>query len=67
MGQDSVFFQAKILGIFEMIGDWKLKDAYLEGIKNVIPGDVQRVAQKYLIEDQRTVGILIPIKGQTSQ
>jgi zinc protease len=67
MGQDSVFFQAEILGIFEMIGDWRLKDAYLEGIKNVTPGDVQRVAQKYLIEDKRTVGILIPIKGQISQ
>jgi len=62
MGQDSVFFQAKMLGIFEMIGDWRLKDKYLEGIRKVTPEEVQRVAKKYLIEDKRTVGVLIPIK-----
>ncbi len=62
MGQDSIYFQAEILAIFEMIGDWRLKDKYLEGIKNVKPEDVQKVAKKYLIEDKRTVGILIPIK-----
>ena len=67
MGQDSIFFQARMLGIFEMIGDWRLKDEYLEGIKKVTPGDVQRVARKYLIEDERTVGILIPVKGQGSK
>ncbi len=63
MGQDSVFFQAEILAIFEMIGDWRLKDKYLEGIKKVAPKEVQRVANKYLIEDKRTVGILIPTKN----
>lgn len=64
MGQDSVFFQAEMLGMFEMLGDWRLKDKYLEGIKNVTPEDVRRVAQKYLIEDKRTVGILIPTKSE---
>lgn len=62
MGQDSIFFQAEMLGMFEMIRDWRLKDKYLEGIKKVTPEDVQRAAKKYLIEDKRTVGILIPIK-----
>ncbi len=62
MGQDSIFFQAEILAIFEMIGDWRLKDKYLEGIRNVQTEDVQRVAKKYLIEDKRTVGILVPVK-----
>lgn len=64
MGQDSIFFQAEILAIFEMIGDWRLKDKYLKGIKKVAPEEVQRVANKYLIEDKRTVGILIPIKSR---
>lgn len=67
MGQDSIFFQAEILGIFEMLGDWRLKDKYLEGIRKVIPEDVQRVAEKYLIGDKRTVGILIPVKNQNSK
>lgn len=62
MGQDSIFFRARILGLFETIGDWRLKERYLEGIRAVKPEDVQRVAKKYLIEDRRTVGILIPIK-----
>lgn len=62
MGQDSIFFQAEMLGIFEMLGDWRLRDEYLEGIRRVTPEDVQRVAKKYLIEDKRTVGVLIPIK-----
>ncbi len=62
MGQDSVFYRAMILAQFEMIGNWRLKDKYLEGIGKVTPADVQKVAKKYLVEDQRTVGILIPVK-----
>lgn len=62
MNQDSIFYQAMILAQFEMIGDWRLKDVYLDGIRRVTPEDVQRVAQKYLVSDQKTVGILIPIK-----
>ncbi|HDH52937.1 MAG TPA: insulinase family protein [Nitrospirae bacterium] len=63
MNQDSIFYQAMIVAQFELIGDWRLKDKYLEGIGKVTPGDVQRVAKKYLVEDQRTVGILVPIQN----
>jgi zinc protease len=62
MSQDSIFYQAMILAEFELLGDWRLKDKYLEGIRKVTSKDVQQVAKKYLIEDKRTVGILIPIK-----
>lgn len=62
MDQDSVSSQARLIGLGEMIGDWRLKDKYPEGIRRVTPDDVQRVARKYLIEDKRNVGILIPIK-----
>jgi len=65
MSQDSIFYQAMVLAQFELIGDWRLKDAYLKGIRKVTPEDVQRVAQKYLVADQRTVGILIPIKNSS--
>ncbi len=64
MGQDSIYFQAELAGMFEMIGGWKLKEQYLEGIRKVKPEDVSRVAKKYLNEDNRTVGILIPTKKQ---
>ena len=48
---------------FEVVGDWRLKDAYLEGIKKVTPEDVQRVAKKYIIADTRTVGVLVPVNN----
>lgn len=62
MGQDAIFFQAQVLGWFEMAGDWRLIDKYLDGVRKVTPQDVMRVAAKYLHEDNRTVGILIPEK-----
>lgn len=61
-GQDSLYMQAMKIGVFETLGGWRLIDKYLEGIRKVTPEDVQRVAQKYLTEDNRTVGILIPTK-----
>ncbi len=62
MGQDSVYFQAQMTGLFEIMGGWKLKDRYLDSIRKVTPEDITRVAKKYLTEDNRTAGILIPVK-----
>ncbi|MEW6416918.1 MAG: pitrilysin family protein [Nitrospirota bacterium] len=67
MEQDSIYVQAMKYGIFEMIGGWRLIDRYLEGIRKVTPEDVVKVAKKYLIEDNRTVGILIPTKSVNSE
>ena len=63
MGQDSIYMQAKMIGTFEMIGGWRLWDRYLVGVRKVSPEDVRRVAEKYLIPDKRTTGILLPLKG----
>lgn len=60
--QDSLYMQAMITGRFEVLGDWRLKERYLEGIRGVKPEDVQRVAKVYLDKDNRTVGILMPVK-----
>lgn len=62
-GQDSLYMQAMNIGRFEMLGSWRLMDKYLNGIRTVTPEDVQRVAKKYLTEDNRTVGILVPVKN----
>jgi zinc protease len=62
MGQDSIYVQAMNYGMFEMLGDWRLIDRYLEGIRKVTPGDIVRVAKKYLTDENRTVGILMPEK-----
>lgn len=60
MGQDSIFFQGEILGMYEMTGGWRLKDTYLDEVKKVTPAEVQEVAKKYFTKENSTVGILIP-------
>jgi len=67
MEQDSIYMQAMKYGLFEMLGDWRLIDKYLEGIRKVTPEDVMSAARKYLTEENRTVGILIPTKKVSSQ
>jgi zinc protease len=62
MGQDSIFYQAMLLGQFETVADWKLLDKYVDAIRAVTKADVMRAAKEYFSEDNRTVGILIPIK-----
>ena len=60
-GQDSLFSQAMILAQYEMVGNWKMVEDYIPSIRKVTPEDIQRVAKKYLLPENRTVGILIPL------
>ncbi|MBI3592231.1 MAG: insulinase family protein [Nitrospirae bacterium] len=60
--QDSTYSKAFYAGIFEMIGDWRLMDRYLDGIRKVKPEDIQAAAKKYFSNAGKTVGILIPAK-----
>jgi len=62
--QDSIFSQAMILGQFEIVAGWRKIDDYLPSIQKVTPEDIRRVAKKYLTEDNRTVGILMPLPKQ---
>ena len=61
MGQDSNFNQAMLLGQFESVASWKLLEKYVDSIRAVTKEDVMRVAKEYFSEDNRTVGILVPI------
>jgi zinc protease len=63
MGQDSVFYQAMLLGQFETVSNWKLLETYVDTIRAVTKEDVRRVATEYFSENNRTVGILIPVKN----
>jgi len=58
--QDSIFEEALQLGVWEMLGDYHLMDRYLGEIDKVTAADVQRVVKKYLVEDNCTLGILVP-------
>ncbi|MBZ0158326.1 MAG: insulinase family protein [Alphaproteobacteria bacterium] len=62
--QDSNYTKAQYAGMFEMMGGWRLMDTYLEGIKKVTPAEVQAVAKRYFSDDNKTVGILLPLKKQ---
>ena len=60
-GQDSLFYQAMLLGQFEIASDWRKIDGYIPSIRKVTAGDITRVARKYFIPENRTVGILVPL------
>ncbi len=63
--QDSNFRHAMLLGQAESIGaGWRKVDQFLDRIRAVTAKDVQRVAKQYLIDDTRTVGILIPVPAK---
>jgi zinc protease len=59
-GQDSLFYRAQQLGEYAALGDWKLIQKVIPGIRAVTAADIQRVTQTYLREENRTVGVLIP-------
>ena len=60
-GQDSLFYQAMLLAHHEIALSWKAIDDYIPSIRKVSPEEIQRVAKQYLVPDNRTVGILIPL------
>ncbi|TKS60808.1 MAG: peptidase M16 [Nitrospira sp.] len=63
--QDSNFRHAMLLGQSESIGaGWRRVDQFLERIRAVTGKDIQRVAKQYLTQDNRTVGILVPLPSK---
>jgi zinc protease len=58
--QDSIFYQANLLGKYQTLGNWKDLNAFLPGIRAVQPSDLLRVYQTYFKGRNKTVGILIP-------
>jgi len=62
--QDSLFSQAALLARHEIVGGWKKLDDYLPSIRNVTAEDIQRVAGRYLVPENSTVGILVPLPAK---
>jgi zinc protease len=61
MGQDSVSDLGEAVMSFELVTSWRDYHRYLADIRVVTAADLQRVAQKYLVREARTVGILVPL------
>ncbi len=59
--QDSMFYQAMLLGIYETVGlGWQKQIEYPSKILQITPEQIRAVARKYLIEDQLTIAELLP-------
>lgn len=65
-GRDGTFNIAVQMSEAEAIADWRFYKDYSPNIERVTADDVQRVAQVYLHEDNRTVGHFIPKRASES-
>ncbi len=65
MGQDSFFYQAMLIGQLETTGAGAdYLENYIDEIRRVTPEDIMRVANRYFIDDNRTVGVLVPLQQE---
>jgi zinc protease len=60
---NSVTAQARQLGYWAMIGDWRYLGTYLDHIGALTPADIQAVARRTFNADTRTIGHFIPSDG----
>ncbi|HBG74047.1 MAG TPA: insulinase family protein [Anaerolineae bacterium] len=65
-GTENITYQAAWLGFSEMFADYKWFESYLEKLAEVTPGDIQRVAQTWLLPQKRLVGTYLP-DGKVSE
>lgn len=49
------------------VGDWTLYVTFPQKVQEVTPADVQRVAKRYLNEDQSTTGWFVPLRSATEK
>jgi len=59
--QDAFFSQAMLLAEHEIASSWKAINEYIPSVRKVSPEDIQRVANRYLMPDNRTVGVTMPL------
>jgi zinc protease len=60
--QDSVYRRASLLARFELLGDHRLQQAYLDRMRAVTAADVQRVARTWFPAERKSVGTLLPLR-----
>jgi zinc protease len=62
MSMDSLFYRGMLLGKLATAARWTLIKDYISKIQALTAEDLQRVARRYLTRDNRTVGVLSPLK-----
>jgi zinc protease len=63
MSMDSLFYRGMVLGKLATVAHWDLVKEFIPRIQEVTAEDVRRVARQYLVPDNRTIGVLLPIRG----
>jgi zinc protease len=63
MAMDSIFYRAMLLGRTATVARWTLLKEFIPKIQQVTSEQIREVAKKYLVAEDRTVGILVPIKS----
>lgn len=63
MSMDSLFYRGMVLGKLATVARWDLVKEFIPKIQQVTAEDVRRVAREYLVPDNRTIGVLLPVQG----
>jgi len=62
MSLDSLFYRGMLLGRLATVAHWELVREFIPKMLQVTREDLRRVAREYLKEENRTVGVLEPVK-----
>ena len=63
MSMDSLFYRGMVLGKLATAARWDLVKEFIPKIQQVTAEDILRVARQYFVPDNRTIGVLLPIRG----
>ena len=63
---ESVTAQARELGYWTMVADWRYLTTYMDRIRALTPEAVQTIANRYFLTDKRTVGHFVPSLAEPS-
>ena len=67
MSMDSLFYRGMVLGKLATVAHWDLVKEYIPKIQQVTAEDIRRLARQYLTPDNRTIGVLFPLKSSQPQ
>jgi len=62
MAMDSIFYRGMLLGRLATVARWTLLKEFIPKIQEVTSEQIREAAKKYLVAENRTVGVLVPLK-----
>lgn len=65
-GSENITNQAFWLGYAEMFAKYEWFTGYVNSLEKITPQDIQRIAQTYLCQNNRLVGVYLPTGGEVN-